>query len=234
MPSSQATVSPQKPQQASGAAMQMAGGPRVRRWARRTGERTARQGRQCCRVPTCWCWEEIWPTPTPATKPTSADSSGTAILTPRPWAEPCAAQTHCIACGPLAPQMDLSVAYRLWVTGCLHGSALRRQLQACDDEELLRSPFEAALPPPSHVQPGRLVVQKPDLPRHPQADRGTATSDASPYTTRAADRCCRSAVCMHACGRACRCCFAANYHMPHVSHLCDVMPLMQRWGTGGA
>lgn len=130
--------------------------------------------------------------------------------------------------------MDLSVAYRLWVTGCLHGSALRRQLQACDDEELLRSPFEAALPPPSHVQPGRLVVQKPDLPRHAQADRGTATSDASPYTTRAADRCCRSAVCMHACGRAGRCCFAAMYHMPHVSHPCDVMPLMQRCGTGGA
>jgi hypothetical protein len=30
-------------------------------------------------------------------------------------------------------------------------------------ESRLFSPFEAALPPPSHVHPGRLVVQKPDL-----------------------------------------------------------------------
>ena len=76
------------------------------------------------------------------------------------------------------------------------------ELLACDDVELLRSPFEAALPPPSHVQPGRLVVQKPDLPRPTQADRATAASGASPYTTRAADRCCRSAVCVRECGRA--------------------------------
>ena len=37
-------------------------------------------------------------------------------------------------------------------------------------------PFEAAMPPPKHVHPGRLVVTKPDLPEQPRS----AGADAGP------------------------------------------------------
>mmetsp|Transcript_20942 Transcript_20942/g.63041 ORF Transcript_20942/g.63041 Transcript_20942/m.63041 type:complete len:242 (+) Transcript_20942:2-727(+) len=37
-----------------------------------TTQRPACRGRRCCRAPTCWCWAGTWPTPTPATRPTSA------------------------------------------------------------------------------------------------------------------------------------------------------------------
>ena len=56
---------------------------------------------------------------------------------------------------------------------------------------LLFRPFEAAMPPPSHVHPGLLVTNKPDLPR-PKLASPTAVGPAcslSRGSTGTADKC---------------------------------------------